>query len=252
VLCFVAFFCSSLTARADVEWTFEPAHLIPEWPDRKAVGLAFDFNRGEFESDERSDTLSLQPALRLESDNVMLRASLPFYRLEGPIEAGIDPPRETEWGVGDLTLDLAYTVYPIVRGGPFFDLLTRFKIPTADDLFGTGKFDVSFVASLYQPLGLGFAAIGDLGVRLRGGDLYRDTLLGAFILGKQFENGPGVWLAYDWRESPLPEVRRDEHELTPFLSFPVGGSSSIEPYGLIGLSPGSPDWGVGCSMWWRF
>ncbi|MDP6980751.1 MAG: hypothetical protein QF570_19480 [Myxococcota bacterium] len=242
----------SVPAHATVEWTIEPAYLVPEWPTRASVALAFDFSRGKYESEESSDTLSLQPAVRVESDNFAVRAALPFYRLEGPIEAGSAAPTETEWGVGDLTLDFTYTLYPIVRGGPFLDFMTRIKVPTAEDLFGTGDTDVTLQLSAYQMLGFDVAALGDFGIRMRSGGLYRDTLQAAFILGSQKPGSVGIWLAYDWRESPLPSLRSDEHELTPFISIPFGEKLRVEPYGVIGLSEGSPDWGLGGSISWRF
>ncbi len=246
------FLLFALPSQAQLVWMIEPAYLVPEWPTRASAGLAFDFSRGKFETDKHLDTLSLQPALRFESDNFAVRGSLPFYRLEGAIEAGSEAPTETEWGVGDLSLDFTYTLYPFVRGGPFLDFMTRIKVPTANDLFGTGDVDVTVLMSAYQVLGFGVAAIGDFGIRLRGGGLYRDTLQAAFVLGSQAQGSVGMWLAYDWRESPLPSVRSDEHELTPFLSIPLGEQLRVEPYCVIGLSQGSPDWGVGSSIWWRF
>lgn len=239
-------------ASSQIVWTFDPAHLVPEPIDEVSVGLAFDFNRGDFELDERNDTLSLQPAVRMQSANVSVRAVLPFYWIEGRFDPVIDPPRETEFGVGDLTLDLAYTLYPVIRGGPFFDFTTRLKIPTAEDLFGTGEFDATFLISAYQRLPLQLAVIGEWGYRVRGGGLYEDTHQAAVIVGSQGGNGIGIWLAYDWRESPLPGLRKDEHEITPFLSIPIGARLRYEPYAVIGLSEGSPDWGVGSSIWWKF
>ncbi len=250
-------FGSAAPARADFVWTFEPSHLVPELPDQVSLGLAVDFNSGKFDTGDRWDTLSFQPAVRIESDNVFVRLALPFHRLVGPI----DPDRsgsQSEFGLGDLNFDLGYTLYPVVRGGPFFDFVTRVKAPTADDDFGTGKTDVTLLISGYQMVGYGFAVIGDFGVRLRGGDTYDDTLQAAFILGRQTKGQIGLWLAYDWRESPTVDFGGDEvdlpdeHDLTPFVSIPISKHLRVDPYAVIGLSQGSPDWGIGTSVWWKF
>lgn len=227
------------------------AFVAPQLPTQLTLGVGFDFNRGDYETNETSDTASITPLLRLESDNVVLRASLPLFRLEGPIEAGFDPPDETEYGVGDLTVGLAYTVYPLFENTPFFDLTCRVKVPTANADFGTGKADVTLLVSALQSVTSKLSVFADFGVRLRGGNLYHDTLLASLGSGVQWQNGIGTWIAYDWRESPL-DGRGDEHELTPFLSIPFGEHLRIDPYALIGLAKASPDWGVGTVLSWKF
>ena len=41
------------------------------------------------------------------------------------------------------------------------------------------------------------------------------------------------------------EGRSDIQEISPFASFRFGKRFSINPYGLVGLSSSSPDWGMG-------
>jgi len=231
-------------------WSSESVYF-PAFPERITLGLAVDFNRGDFETDRTSDTASLTPLVRLESDNVIVRAALPLFRLDGPIEAGFSGPDETEYGVGDLTLSAAYTVYPLFDGMPFVDFVCQFKFPTAHEDFGTGAFDSTLLVSALKPLHRDVYAFVDFGIRLRGGGQYRDTLLTAFGVGAQGRTGIGIWLVYDWREAPFDDIG-DEHELTPFLSIPIGNHLRLDPYVLVGLSAASPDWGVGNVISWTF
>ncbi|MCP5045240.1 MAG: hypothetical protein GY944_29790, partial [bacterium] len=158
--------------RASADWKLSDSVFPPEAPTQVTVGLGLDFNRGRFETEQTSKTASLTPLIRFESDNVAVRASLPLFRLEGPLEAGLDPPKGTEYGVGDLNMEIGYTVYPLIEGTPFFDFICRVKFPTADKDFGTGEFDVTLLTSAVQTIYRDFSAFADLGVRLRGGGAY--------------------------------------------------------------------------------
>lgn len=224
--------------------------LFESLVDRMTLGLGFDYNRGDFEAEQSTDTGSLTAMLKLEWETLSVRATLPFFGLKGPGNAELQGSEDTDYGVGDLITSVSYTLFPPRNDLPFLDFVMKLKIPTANSNFGTQKVDVTLLVDVihnFDPL----VVFADLGYRFRGGSEYHDTLLAAVGGGVQFPVGSSLWLAYDWRESPFRE-RGDEHELTPFLSIPVGSHFRIDPYVVIGLSAASPDWGVGSSFSWKF
>ena len=56
-----------------------------------------------------------------------------------------------------------------------------------------------------------------------------------------------IGLSYDWLESMTREAE-DAHEIVPFLTLRLDERWSMGPYAVIGLSDGSPDYGVGLSI----
>jgi hypothetical protein len=224
--------------------------LLDSLVERTTLGLGFDYNRGDFESDQSTDTGSLTAMIKLDWEIFSVRAALPFYGVEGPGNADLQGSNGTDYGVGDLVTSVTYTLFPARDYLPFFDFILKLKLPTANSNFGTEKTDVTLLVDAihsFDPL----VVFADFGYRFRGGGEYRDTLLAAVGGGIQFPIGSSLWLAYDWRESPFRE-RGDEHELTPFLSIPVGDHLRIDPYVVIGLAQASPDWGVGSTLSWKF
>lgn len=224
--------------------------LFESLVDRTTLGLGFDYNRGDFEADQTTDMGSLTAMVKLDWETLSVRAALPFFGLEGPGNAEFQGSENVDYGVGDLVTSLTYTLFPPRNGLPFFDFILKLKLPTAKSDFGTGKVDVTLLVDVihdFDPL----VVFADFGYRFRGAGDYSDTLLAAIGGGVQFEVGSSLWLAYDWRESPFRE-RGDEHELTPFVSIPVGSHLRIDPYVVIGLSAASPDWGAGTTVSWKF
>jgi hypothetical protein len=58
-------------------------------------------------------------------------------------------------------------------------------------------------------------------------------------------------LAFDWRESSIKGVP-DSKELSPALSIRVSERARFGPYGVVGFSDSSPDWGIGAMSTWNF
>ena len=223
------------------------------------VGIGFDYSRGEFDTDVNTTLASLAPFVRLDWETITVRGSLPFFDIRGAFNPINDDDVESERGVGDLTASLSYTAIPPRRGLPFFEFTTKIKFPTAESGFGTDKFDVTLLADITHVFDDTLLVFADLGYRFRGGKRFRNTLLTTLGGGTQLKDGVGLWLAYDWRQSPITHdesrgIRNpgDEHELVPFLSLPVGAHLRVDPYLVIGLAKASPDWGVGTSISWKF
>ena len=215
------------------------------------AGVAFDYNEGKFGASKKSTAASMAPFIRLEWEKVVIRSSLPLFRLEGPFNPVDEDLTETDLGIGDLTSSVSYTFYPPAAGLPFVDAVVKLKFPTATNNFGTEKFDVTLQLDAVHSITDRVAVFADFGYRFRGGAAYRDTMLASVGGGIQAPSRIGIWLAYDWRETPFDE-RGDEHELVQFLSFPIGEQFRFDPYLVVGLSDASPDWGLGSVFSWTF
>lgn len=224
-------------------------------------GLSFstgiDYSSGDYGLEEKTDILVIPFSLRATTGNLALTASLPYLRIDGPGGVVVGPGGEplpgvpTEGGirkgVGDLSTGVTYTIPAEALGGAELGLGARVKLPTASKSrqLSTGKTDVTVSADLSYPVGtvvpfvnLGYRFLGDPeGFDLRNGP--------TASVGSSFQLGTAVLItSYDYARaiSPLSE---DSHEIFAGLSGPVTSALTLTGYGVVGLSNGSPDFGVG-------
>jgi hypothetical protein len=127
------------------------------------------------------------------------------------------------------------------------------KIPTADDSrgLGTGKTDVSVEVDLSRGISR-FVVFAAAGHRFAGGAGFHNSWLASVGAGVQIIDGVSAGLIYDWREASSRDSS-DSHELVPYamLQLPAWPALQLGPYGVVGLSDGSPRWGVGAQLQWR-
>ena len=77
-------------------------------------------------------------------------------------------------------------------------------------------------------------------------DLEDGWLASAGLIGRLHESVSGG-LFVDWREAPS-RTADDPLELTPYLALRWGSHWTLSPYGVWGLSDGSPDFGFGLHL----
>lgn len=259
------FFCASLLMTLGLWLGSDAASAVPSSdetfagvpPPDVTLGLGFDYSRGEFDSDANTTLTSVTPTLRLEWEAITLRASLPWFDIRGVFNPVIDDEIESDNGIGDLVGSASYTFIPPRHGLPFLEFTTKIKFPTAESGFGTDKFDVTLVGDVTQVINDTLLVFADLGYRLRGGRRFGNTLLTSIGGGILMQDNVSIWIAYDWRQSPLRNKSGstnpgDEHELVPFLSLPLSKHLRVDPYLVVGLAKASPDWGFGTSLSWAF
>ena len=88
----------------------------------------------------------------------------------------------------------------------------------------------------------GYRILGDSpGFSLRDGPY---TSVGASL---RIAERYGVGAAYDWRRAATRDTD-DSHELVPFGWVDLGTRYRVGPYGVVGFSDGSPDFGVGLQL----
>jgi hypothetical protein len=133
---------------------------------------------------------------------------------------------------------------------PFF----RLKLPTAPEQrgLGTGKTDYGFGVEWDKDLGSAFI-FGDLGYTVVGkipGLGLRDRPVASIGVGKQLSDAVTVSSMLDWRRSIVAGTP-DATDLVGVLSCRVG-STTISPNAFVGLTDGSPDFGLGVQIRFRF
>jgi hypothetical protein len=70
-------------------------------------------------------------------------------------------------------------------------------------------------------------------------------------VGVKITQSWSVGVAYDFRQAST-RFSDDSHEISPYLSIRLNRHWQFTPYGVVGLSEGAPDWGLGSSVSYQF
>jgi len=234
-----------------------------------SVGMGFDFSRGDYgDVDANGDEITTDSAAvpiftKWEWEPFTFRLAVPFLVIDGSdqVRSGTDGAEgnagavaqdRTDYGLGDVTTSLTYTYYPTreQRFVPTVDLSTRVKIPTATSGLGTGNADVTLQVELSKTIARVTGFVGT-GYRFRGGSAFDNTWLAFTGMSVRVMRALSVGVAYDYREASN-RFSDDASEISPYLSWRMSERVRLNPYGVIGLSDGSPDWGVGSTISYEF
>jgi len=234
---------------------------------RISAGLAYDWSEGDYEGD-RTTTIHYG-ALRLAYltpeiawtpglyDWVAIQAELALLGIEGPAvvrradAAAGRPDTESSSGLGDVRMGASYG-FQLARPGPwpYIELAAEAKAPTADEDegLGTGEWDATVELAVSRSFG-GFTPFA-VGARRFQGDPpgldLNDRWLASAGATQRLFAGLSFGLYYDFREAPSASTE-DGHALVASFSW-SGGGLRVSPYGLIGLSEGSPDFALGAEL----
>ncbi len=166
--------------------------------------------------------------------------------------------RTTTAGIGDtlvkgrlFLLDDPGPQSPLPSLTPF----AKVKIPTADEdrNLGTGKADYGFGLELDKYFGR-FFLFGDASYTVIGspaGQDLRNRPAASFGAGMKVTDAVTASALIDWRRS-LVAGQDDPAELAGILTFKASRTVSISPNVSVGLTDGSPDFGVGIELAYRF
>lgn len=227
-------------------------------PFAVSFSTGLDYSSGGYGAAEKTDILVVPFSLRATTGNVAFTATLPYIRIDGPGGVVVGPGGEplpgvpstsgARNGLGDLSLGATYTIPAETFGGFELGLGGRVKLPTSSQRKGlsTGETDFSFSADLSYTAGavtpfvnLGYRFLGDPeAISLRNGPT---ASVGASVL----LGGSSVLIAsYDYARASS-NLAEDSHELFGGISAPLSSRLNLTGYGILGLSEGSPDVGVG-------
>lgn len=235
----------------------EPARA-QNYPDVLELGTGADYSSGDYGQAADTDILYVPASAKYLMDEWTFRVTVPWIRIEGPrgsvvgedmvVLPGRDAPRSIEDGLGDVVGQVSYAFFPTGPNVPFIEVSAKVKFPTADEDrgLGTGEFDYTIQADVAHRFGrvtpfaaLAYRFLGDIeGFPLNNGVL---ATVGA---GYEIDDRSSFGLIYDYRAASSDFID-DGHELTPYLSHEINAGWRATVYGVVGLSDGSPDAGLG-------
>lgn len=247
----------ALAAPAAAQQVAEPAARI-----HSELSAGVEYETGDYGIGERTETKSVVAGARVVAGRVILSASLPYSRIDGPanvVTGGggllglpiiVDPSRPAtrvrRQGLGDLRLGAAW-VLPIKA----LDIAAygQAKLPTARTGLGTGKPDYAVGAEMSKALGsvtpfanLTYTMPGDPeGYRLR------DTWAGQAGLNAALGAGLSGQVAYGYAQSPSANLS-DEQSLSMRIRAGISPRLSLSVYGSAGLSRNAPDAAAGAQL----
>ena len=171
--------------------------------------------------------------------------------VEGLPTASERQTRTTEVGFGDIILRGRYYLLEDPGLAPFL----KVKAPTANASkgLGTGEWDVGFGLEFDKRFEE-FFILGDVGYTFIGdppGQHFRNRPAASLGIGRFFMPTLAVTVLLDWRRS-LVRHRDDPLELFGIVQVKVAPRVTLTPYAFAGLTDGSPDFGVGLELSWRF
>lgn len=228
-----------------------------------ALGGGLHYSEGDYGSRATTEITALQLTARYDYGRWTFRGTLPLLEVTGPgtvvpgigaVRPGAAPRRTTTDGLGEPVVSASYVALYDAATRAGLDLTARVKLGLADDeRLGTDETDVGFQVDGYRTFdaltvfaGLGYTFFGSSRTfPLR--DVFNWTLGASYRLGAQ----DTVGVFYDEREA-LTRSSGDLQELMFFWSRQIDRAWKAQPYLLVGLDDGSPDWGAGLSLTYAF
>jgi len=250
------------------------------------ASIGVDYVEGKYNTGSSDNwTWTVPLTLKYETGPFLLKASIPYVRTRGVNrDVGLGQPGltnsippGTQEGIGDTVLSAFYTVADARKYPVGLDLGVKAKLVTASkdkDLITTGNPDYSLQADAYQVYGpvtwfgtIGWARKGDIRFRDRDptlADGSPNPTFGLFLtqdsknpwyfsVGGSYKlsQGTSLGIAYDYRQKVV-DGGSEISEATLFLSHRLTQEWKVQPYGVVGFSNGSPDWGLGASFSYGF
>src|SRR4030095_4087058 len=130
----------------------------------------------------------------------------------------------------------------------------KVKAPTANARkgLGTGEWDVGFGGEFDKQF-REFFLLGDVGYTFIGdppGQTLRDRPSAGLGIGRSFTPMLAVTLLLDW---PRPPARGPPAPPQPVgvVQVKLARGLTLAPYSFVGLTDGSPDFGIGAELSWR-
>lgn len=231
------------------------------------VSLGAEYTSGDYGTANTTDMWYLPATFRYGTDRGLLRLTVPYLVITGNgtvVPAGgnhhvVGPgptttSRVTESGLGDIVAAGTYYLVPQTARRPSLDVTGKIKLGTADEdrNLGTGENDYSVQLELAKTRDR-MLFFGSVGYKLLGDpspfdldNIFYGDVGGQWRVDARRNVGLDLYLA----ESPTA-AGSSAAEMTAYLNHKLDAKRSLQFYGLLGLSDGSPDWGVGIAISFR-
>ena len=230
------------------------------------VGAGAEYSSGKYGGTEKTQIFYLPVTAKYETGPWAFKAVVPYIRVTGPgnvVGAGADrvtlpgapAARRTDSGLGDVVASVFNNLVDERQARFGVDVGAKVKLGTADEAkgLGTGETDYAVQADFYMPLGA-LTAFGTLGYRWYGdppGVDLKDVFYGAIGASYRVSGETSVGLAYDLRPRITTTGARIS-EATAFISQRLSREWRAQFYSVLGFSDGSPDFGLGATLNYRF
>ncbi len=223
------------------------------------VSSGFDYSSGDYGSTVDTEIWYVPLTLKYSTFPWTAKVTVPWLQIKGPggvvgggesvivVNSGATTTT-TESGLGDVVAAISYSMDPISDGFPLLDFTAKVKLPTADEDkgLGTGKVDYTLqvdAASFYGnwiPLAtLGYKIKGDpTGVKLD------NTFFASVGAAYKFNDKTSAGATLDYQEAST-STSDDATELFAYLAYKLSKQWSINTYGLVGFTDGSPNEEIG-------
>ncbi len=230
--------------------------------DQFSLGTGFDYSSGKYGNATSTDILYIPVTGKYESDNLILKLTVPYISITGPggVIRGIGRVRKTivttttattttNSGLGDITTSAGYTVYS--DKSLALDLVGNIKFGTADANkgLGTGKNDYSAQVDGYYRLDRTtlFATAGYKKYGTPTGVSLKNVPYGTIGFSQKLGNKTSAGAMLDVAKSPNTNGA-DQREATFFVSQKIAPDLKVQAHVLKGFANGSPDFGFGAMV----
>jgi hypothetical protein len=232
--------------------TAEPAAV---W----TVGTGVNYSKGDYGFPTDTEVFSTPLNLGYESGAWMLRASIPWIRIDGPAAntgtgGAPRPTTESESGLGDIYASATYR-FGETFGPVNLAFTGRVKFPTADEIkgLGTGENDYYGQFDFYRTFGSA-TPFASLGYRVLGDSLLYQLEDGVFAsAGSHFRvSAATVWtIAVNWGERIFAAGDASTDAVVA-ITHDLDARWQLSGYALKGFTDASPDHGAGLQANYRF
>lgn len=221
----------------------------------------FDYSSGNYGQPTTTEIWYVPNTLNYNYDEWTLKLTIPYIRITGAggvIGGGPDGPvvgaptqtaRTTQSGLGDLIFSGSYTWF--LEDLPTLELMGKIKIPTADENkgLGTGEADYTIQLDVFRSIGP-VSPFATLGYRFTGdpsGIDLKDVLFASLGVGFKANNEWSGGIIGDYRQATT-DFAEDSWEFVSYITWKAPSNFSVNLYGAVGFSTGSPDMGIGLQL----
>lgn len=221
----------------------------------------FDYSSGKYGQPTTTEIWYVPNTLKYDYEPWTLQLTIPYIRITGAggvIGGGPDGPiigaatqqvKTTQSGLGDIVLSGSYTLF--LDDLPSFELTGKVKIPTADENkgLGTGEADYTVQLDIFHSVGK-FSPFATAGYRFTGnpaGIELNDTFFASLGFGYKVNGEWSGGVIGDFREATT-NFSEDSWEFVPYITWKNENNFSVNLYGVVGFSTGSPDMGIGLQL----
>ncbi len=227
------------------------------------ISTGFDYSKGDYGNAQDTEIWYYPVTAKLTKDSWTAKLTVPYIRIKGPgsvIGAGSTGVVQqgtstvtTESGLGDIIASLAYT-FDLDQHTTYIDLTGKVKLPTASEKrrLGTGLTDYTARIDVTKMMGQSyvFAGVGRKFVGSNATYRLQDIWMANIGAGHQLTRNASIGVVYDYREAA--GTGKDPSDASAYFSYRLTPDLTVQAYGTVGFSDGSPNSAVGLQFGYKF